>query len=162
MSRQSKRDWRKRVYALVTLGLVCVVGLVAMGSMLARGQNAMIQGVYRFPVKTLEALSKAQTRFHRKDLDGDGRHDYATSLRQLGDAGTITAKLAAGELGDYRYRILNADERTYAITATPAQVTSQSLFYFLDESRQVRATLGEPATRASKVYWSPYDQGWGR
>lgn len=162
MSRSSKRDWRKRIYALVALGMMCIVGLVAMGSMLVRGQDAMNKNVYRFPIKTLEAISKAQARFHRNDLDGDGRHDYATSLGQLGDAGTITAKLAAGELGDYRYEVLHAGEKAYAITATPAVVTSQSLFYFLDESWKVRGEVGKPATAESRVYWSPFRRGWGR
>lgn len=156
MSR-SKRDGRKRIYALVTLGMVCLVGLVAMSSLLARGQQALDEKVYRFPHKTLNHLAKAERRFHKRQTP----KRYAKSLEELGNAGMITKRLASGSLGEYRYAIVRADADGWAIQATPAAVTSQSLYYFVDQTGIVRATPGVKATAESPVYWSPYRQGWG-
>ncbi len=140
MSTDSKRDWRKRVYAMVTLGLVCVVGLVAMSSMLVRGHDVMNRKVYKFPLKTLMALTNAQNRFRRKDLDGDGQLDYAGSLTELEEAGTITGTLADGHVGEYRYQVLRASAGDYAIVATPAHL-------LLRPTRQLVVILDIPIRR---------------
>lgn len=142
---------------MVTLGLVCVVGLVAMSSLLARGQQALDEKVYRFPHKTLYHLSKAERRFHRT-LEG---HRYAKSLDELGKAGMITKRLASGNLGDYKYAVIRADKESWAIEATPATVTTSSVHYYVDNTGFVRSNVGSRALPTSDVYWSPYRRGWG-
>ncbi len=142
---------------MVGLGMVSLVGLVAMSSLLVRGQQALDEKVYRFPHKTLYHLSKAERRYRR--ITPGGR--YAKSLEDLGDAGLITKRLASGSLGDYHYAVLKADTNTWAISATPASITTLSLFYYMDNSGYVRSSIGSEASATSDVYWSPYRRGWG-
>jgi hypothetical protein len=142
---------------MVTLGLLCLVGLVAMSSLLARGQQALDEKVYRYPHKTLYHLSKAERRFRR--TAGGGR--FAKSLDELGSAGMITKRLASGQLGEYNYAVIRADTDTWAIEASPAAVTTSSLFFYVDNTGFVRSNRGAKASEASDVYWSPYRRGWG-
>ncbi len=62
----------------------------------------------------------------------------------------------------YRYKVLRASAGDYAIVATPAQVTTQSVFYYVDQTRVIRAKPGAPADGKSDVFWSPLNAGWGR
>lgn len=156
MSSDDKRNHRKRLYSLVTLALVCIVGLVAMSTLLARGQLALDEKVYRYPHKTLYHLFKAQRRFHRK------KKHYAKSLEEMGDADVVTKKLTGGLLGGYRYAVVSADAQEWGIGATPVAVSSSSLFYYVDQSGIVRAKVGAAADGTSEVYWSPYREGWGQ
>jgi hypothetical protein len=154
---RSKRDGRKRLYSLVGLGLVSLVGLVAMSTLLARGQQALDEKVYRYPHKTLHHLSKAERRYFKRN----NTMRYAATLEDLGDASVITKRLASGSLGDYQYAVVHADAERWAIEATPAAITSTSLFYYVDQSGLVRANAGSKATPESDVYWSPFRRGWG-
>ena len=147
---------RRKLYAVVSLGLLCLVGLVAISTLLARGRLALDEKVYRYPHKTLHHLYTAERRFRRQ------ANRYARSLEELGEAGLITQKLSEGNLGDYRYRVISADEKGWGMGASPAAVTSTSLFYFMDHTGIVRARTGAPADASCEIYWSPGRDGWGR
>ncbi|RMG12157.1 MAG: hypothetical protein D6731_14405 [Planctomycetota bacterium] len=141
--------------------MVCVVGLSLLGGMFLRGRRELDRKVYAHPHLALAYLARAESRFRSFDRDGDGVHDFASSLEQLERAGVITPRLASGELAGYRYRILRADDRSWAAVAEPIAVTSSSAFYYVDESHVVRARLGAPADAGAEVYWSPDDE-WSR
>lgn len=113
--------------------------------------------LYAHPHKTLELLGAAQVRFLRQDRDQDGARDFAASLQELEEAGCITPRLAAGEVGNYRYELLPLSGG-YAFSAVPvAPVGTQTLYYYMDQTFQVRAEQGRPAGPESVVYYDPHE-----
>lgn len=146
---------RQRVWSLIALLLAVTLMIVGMGGLLQVGSRSIDRSVYSQPYRTLEALAKAQTRFRLRDLDENGKKDFAGSLQALGDAGCITQRLAGGEVGGYRYEVIQADAMTWSMRASPVAVTSQTLFYFIDHSNTVRARVGAPADATCEVFWDP-------
>jgi len=152
-----RRSNRQRMYSITALLLGVVVAIVAMSALLQVGTKRIDEKVYAFPWKTLKALSEAENRYRRHDLDKDGKHYYAKSLDELHAAGCITKKLAVGAIKDYSYAVIYADtDKEYALTATPSEVTTESLFYFVDQTHVIRANEGAPADARSKIFWHPF------
>lgn len=147
----SRRRVRQRVYSLVTLGLMCVVSLVAMAGFLHVGQERIDARIYSSPVETLQRIALAQRRFRRKVKP----RRYARSLAELERSGHITRRLAAGDVGGYRYRIEASDAATWTIRATPASVTTATPFFLMDETLVIHRNLGAPASEDSPVAWYP-------
>lgn len=152
MRANSRRGNRHQVYSLVVLLLVSVVAIVALSGMLHLAQRKVDVSIYSKPHETLRVLAEAEQRFRRVQERGA----YAASLAELEEAGCITARLAEGDVQGYRYRVEGADARTFAISASPAAVTTASLFYYTDQTHVVRAAQGAPAGAESDVYWHPF------
>tara|TARA_R110002072_G_scaffold132928_1_gene273277 strand:- start:313 stop:843 length:531 start_codon:yes stop_codon:yes gene_type:complete len=149
---------RKRIQAFTVLGVgICV----AMGALFAAQglvDRKIEVRIYKKPHRTLEFLGKAQIRFFRFDRDEDGVKDFAASLKELNEGRCITEELASGEVGDYRYSVVEPTvPHGWAFRAEPAQVTTAALFYFMDQTFQVRAERGQPATPTSLVFYDPHD-----
>lgn len=149
---------RKRIQAFTVLGVgICV----AMGLLFAAQglvDRKIEVRIYTKPHRTLEFLGKAQIRFLRSDRDRDGLKDYAKSLRELADGNCITEELASGEVGSYRYRVVEPPRgQGWAFRAEPAQVTTAALFFYMDQTFQVRAEQGRPASPSSLVFYDPHD-----
>lgn len=152
---KERRTTRNRVWSLIAVLLAVTLMIVGLGGLLQMGSRSIDRSIYRQPYLTLEALAKAETRFRQRDLDGDGKKQFAASLTEMGDAGCITQKLAGGEVGGYRYEVIQADANTWSMRASPVAITSQTLFYFVDQSHTVRARVGAPADATSEVFWDP-------
>lgn len=152
----AKKAVRKRVYNLVGLLFMVILCLIGLLMVLHVTQVRIDEELYTEPHKVLnEVFAPIQSRFRRHDRDEDGAQDYATSLAELEEAGMITRRLAEGGVRGYRYEVIRADAQGYAIVATPAAVTTASLFYYMDQTRIVRAATGEPAGADSEVYYDP-------
>lgn len=148
---------RKRIQAFTVLGVgICV----AMGALFAAQglvDRKIEVRVYNKPHRTLELLGKAQIRFLRYDRDEDGVKDFAASLQELTEGRCITAELGSGEVGGYRYAVVAPAGPGWAFKAEPAAVTTSALFYYMDQTFQVRAERGRPATPTSLVFYDPHD-----
>jgi len=146
---------RQRLYSLTALGVATLVAIVLLVTAQHMTMAKYKQTTYRYPYKTLLRIAEVQARFARLDIDEDGKHDFAGSLAQLAEHGLITDELGAGVVRGYRYRIERADERSWAGSATPAEVTTGAIFYWIDQSQLVRAELGRPAGHESRIYYDP-------
>ncbi|MGE0713313.1 MAG: hypothetical protein AB7N76_35625 [Planctomycetota bacterium] len=155
MHGSGRHGQRQRIYSFTALLVATMVALV----LLQYGRSFTLakykKTVYRYPHRTLLRIAEVQVRFKRNDLDGNGREDYASSLDALAKADLITDELAHGVLEGYRYRIERADERTYKATAEPAEVTSQAIFYSVDQMQMIRAQRGRPTDDQSVVFYDP-------
>ncbi len=142
------------MYSLVSMLLTAVLAIVAMAGFLRVGQRRLDERVYKDPVLTLKALAEAENRFR---LGRDEERRFARSLAELEEAGCITRRLASGDVGGYRYEVVAGEARRWAIAATPAQVTSQALHYYMDHSQLIRARRGGPAGPDDEVFWHPFE-----
>ncbi len=155
MLREGQRGLRQRMYSLTALGVATLVAIVLLVTAQHMTMAKYKRTTYKYPYKTLLRLAEVQARFSRLDVDQNGRHDYAGSLELLAEHGLITDELNAGVVQGYRYRIEHADERTWAGSASPAEVTTSSIFYWIDQSQLIRAEFGRPATKESRIYYDP-------
>lgn len=157
MLREGRRGLRQRLYSLTALGVATLVAVVLLVMAQHMTMAKYKHSTYRYPYKTLLRLAEVQARYARLDIDGNGKGDFAGSLELLAQHGLITDELAAGEAKGYRYRIEFADERSWAGSATPAEVSTSAVFYWIDDSHLIRAELGRPASEASPVYYDPLE-----
>lgn len=148
------RKMRNRVVSLVSLVVMGLMGTVFLGAFFYKARKKVDIKLYSSPRRTMYALWKVNERFKRKDYDEDGKPNYATSLEQLQDADCVQDDLVEGPVVGYRYR-LQSEGPGYLLTATPAEVTSVSLFYRMDSSGRILAERGRPATPQSEMYWDP-------
>jgi len=149
---------RKRIQAFTVLGVGICVALGALFAAQGLVDKKIEVRIYTKPHRTLEFLGKAQIRFFRSDRDEDGVKDFATSLRELGDGRCITEELASGEVGLYRYAVVEPPvPHGWAFRAEPAEVTTSALFFYMDQTFQVRAERGKPATSTSLVFYDPHE-----
>lgn len=155
--RHEKRGTRNRVYTLVGAVIVMALAGLSLNLMLRAGRRKLNTAFYPYPHLVLGALCQAQERFRLRDLDEDGKRDYATSLAELEAAGIITNELATSTVRGYRYELGPAPDGGWQVTATPdvAVATSQTLSYWANSSQVVRAAAGGPAGPDSVVYWHP-------
>ena len=131
----------------------------------APGTAPPIQGgpsyLYRAPERPPQATGEEKGSRQRPDAPSEEElweqlhEEELTSLEQLAELGLITDELGAGDVKGYRYRIERADERTWAGSATPAEVTTGAIFYWIDQSQLIRAELGRPASKDSRIYYDP-------
>lgn len=154
----SRSIQRKRIQAFTILGVgICV----AMGALFAAQglvDKKIEVRIYNKPHRTLEYLGKAQIRFFRSDRDEDGVKDFAKSLQELTDGRCITAELGSGHVGGYNYAVVPpVAPHGWAFKAEPAEVTTAALFYYMDQTFQVRAERGKPATPSSLVFYDPHE-----
>lgn len=149
---------RKRIQAFTVLGIgICVALSLLFGAQEFVDRKIEV-AIYTKPHRTLEYLGKAQTRFYRGDRDEDGTLDFATSLEELGEGRCITEDLATGNVGGYHYRVVEPPvAQGWAFRAEPAQITTAALFFYMDQTFQVRAERGHPAAPTSRVFYNPHD-----
>jgi competence protein ComGC len=155
MFASGRQGERQRIYSITVL---VIVGVVAMVLLMTAKHLTMAKyriTTYSHPHKVLLSLAEVQVRFFRGDSDQDGRRDFATSLEELSLAGMITDELATGEVEGYRYRIVPPPPIGWGMTAEPVEVTSSSIFYYIDHTQVIRARLGRTADATSRVYYDP-------
>ncbi|MBL4847266.1 MAG: hypothetical protein JKY65_17240 [Planctomycetes bacterium] len=151
-------DKRKRLITYTVLGVGVCVGIGLLLAAQGLVDRKLEAKVYGYPHRTLEYLGKAQVRFQRSDRDEDGLRDFAGSLQELGDGRCITEDLASGDVGRYHYFVVPpVVSHGWAFRADPAEVTTSALFYYMDQTFQVRAQAGRPASASSLVFYDPLD-----
>jgi hypothetical protein len=149
---------RKRIQAFTVLGVGICVALGALFAAQGLVDQKIEVRIYKKPHRTLEFLGKAQIRFFRSDRDEDGIRDFATSLKELTEGRCITEELGRGQVGGYNYSTVSPPGgHGWAFRAEPAQVTTSALFYYMDQTFQVRAERGRPATPSSLVFYDPHE-----
>lgn len=153
MSRfEARQDARRKAY-VVAAAIIFIAGVAVIASgFLARASKAVNENFYADPPRVLQRLSEIESRYQLSE----GR--YAASLDELAKKDLITGRLASGEVNGYRYVIVRADARTFAITAEPdAAKIASTTYYLVDETHTVRAQNGGPATDRSPAIWDPRD-----
>jgi len=99
-------------------------------------------------VRALLRIATAQAQFREADAEGDGRHDYARDLHELGQAGLIDADLARGAVGGYRFTAYASPETPeflWLATATPVEPgETGGLYLAINHTRVVHHSWSEP------------------
>jgi hypothetical protein len=141
------------VLSLVSLGVIGLLSTVFLGAFFYKARKKVDSKLYASPRKTLYALWSVNERFKRRDYDKDGKPNYATSLQELQAAQCVQDDLVDGVVIGYRYAMEPLGPTGYVVTATPAEVTSQALFYRMTHDGRILAEFGQPATEGSDLYW---------
>jgi prepilin-type N-terminal cleavage/methylation domain-containing protein len=114
------RPAHERGFTLTELAVVIGILASLTGMLLPAVQSQRTARNAAGAADTLAEIRKAQTIFHSVDRDGDGVLEYATSLRELVDAGLLDPGLADGIRLGYGFETATRDSTTaYVYIATP-------------------------------------------
>lgn len=104
------------------LGGCCVfaaiIAAIAIPNLLAARKAANEKSV----IGALRAVLAAQLLYKDRDMEKDGRHSYARTLKSLGDKGLIDPEVASGEKYGYRFEFVNTNRNTWHMRASCLQV----------------------------------------
>jgi hypothetical protein len=113
----NRRSGLTRLDLGIVLGLAALVAALSLPNLAAqrKWQNES------HALRTLRAISTAESVFRESDKENDGNLDYGT-LTELVEAGLVPSELASGELEGYRFQVgysLTTSEFLWFATAEP-------------------------------------------
>lgn len=156
---------RRQTYSLVALGMIVVLGAVAIG-MLMVSMRKKTRDVYRDPLLALRDIFAPKESIYRRT---HGR--YAT-LAELAKEGVISDEVLAGPVSGFLYKAEVVETDRFLITAAPVGEPPKveqpegapprreipRRYWSVDESHTIKSDVG-PVTSMSPIIWSPREGG---
>lgn len=152
----------ERGFTLLELAVAIVILATLVGTLVPAVQSARVESNAAAAAVTLSQIRHAQAVFRDEDRDGDGVADYASSLRELVDAGLLPADLVDGQRQGYAFAatLSSSSVSGYVYRATPlnqgqtgvrgfAGDTNGTLPYDCAPGQQWQLERGQPTCASS-------------
>lgn len=128
---------------MVVVAIIAAIAAFAIPNMLASRKAANESRA----IQNLKKLSSAQVLYQTRDLDNDGRENFAVTFADLLAHGLIDEPLADGQAGGYAYELVEGEGRmSWLCYAVPLNPQSGDRSFLVDESGVVRYSIGAAPT----------------